>query len=165
MAIYTENNLQFDFSNANSARKFDEEYTLSHCMKAVDFIIIDGDTQYFIEVKDLDHPDNPDIHKHGKALSYLKKIKSELVKKYRDTFLYLWAENATVNNITYLILLSCSVLDEAELGAFDRDLKIELPVSNPWDKNWRRKIAQNCQVLSFEAWNKHLSQFPVSKIS
>lgn len=58
MREFTEGNLRITFPRTVNARKFDEPAThgLSNCMKAVDFIVEDGDQISFIEIKDPDHP-------------------------------------------------------------------------------------------------------------
>ena len=49
----TEGKLEFVFEGAVSARKFDgHDHGLSHCMKAVDFIVEFQDQYLFVEVKD-----------------------------------------------------------------------------------------------------------------
>ena len=52
MTLLREGDLEVEFVDANNGRKFDEEYGLSHCMKAVDFIVEFEDRYLFIEFKD-----------------------------------------------------------------------------------------------------------------
>ena len=47
MTLMTEGDLQVEFDDASNGRKFDNEYGLSHCMKAVDFIV-EFDDRYLI---------------------------------------------------------------------------------------------------------------------
>jgi hypothetical protein len=91
--ILQEGNLQFDFNGVVNAFKFDEKerskdtfHGLSHCMKAVDFIVETEDYYHFIEVKD--YTDASDGYPDKNCYNAL--IKS-LTLKFRDTFLYRWA--------------------------------------------------------------------------
>ena len=91
--ILQEGALRFDFSGALEAFKFDEQdktsptcHGLSHCMKAVDFVVEYADHYLFVEVKDPQRPNYYDSEQDESAL-----VKS-LVTKFRDTFLYRWAE-------------------------------------------------------------------------
>ena len=57
---FTEGELQITVTDAVSARKFDgDSHRLSHCMKAVDFIVELPDCYLFIEFKDLRTPQPP----------------------------------------------------------------------------------------------------------
>ena len=58
MTTLTEGNLQIIFPRGATARKFDDKssHGLSHCMKAVDFIVELTDRVLFIEIKDPQHP-------------------------------------------------------------------------------------------------------------
>ena len=54
MTVLREGDLQITINDAIEARKFDDEasHGLSHCMKAVDFVVELPDRYLFIEVKD-----------------------------------------------------------------------------------------------------------------
>lgn len=58
MIPIAEKDLQIDLPDGTPWRKFDDEsnHGLSHCMKAVDFIIELDDRLLFIEFKDPEHP-------------------------------------------------------------------------------------------------------------
>ncbi|MGC8733127.1 MAG: hypothetical protein ACP5RC_12855, partial [Halothiobacillaceae bacterium] len=58
MTVLAEGDLQITLPAGVVGRKFDDEasHGLSHCMKAVDFIIELEDRTYFVEFKD---PENP----------------------------------------------------------------------------------------------------------
>ena len=61
MTILTEDNLQITFPDDANVMKFDDDksHGLSHCMKAVDFIVELEDRVSFIEIKDFEHPRAP----------------------------------------------------------------------------------------------------------
>ena len=57
MTVLAEGNLQITINNAANARKFDGPgHGLSHCMKAVDFVVEFPDHYLFIEIKDPQDP-------------------------------------------------------------------------------------------------------------
>ncbi len=112
MTVLTEGTLQLTISGAVDARKFDDaRHGLSHCMKAVDFVVELRDRYLFIEFKD---PQDP------KALTkdrdkFIKNFQSgqldeDLKYKYRDSFLYEWAAGRADKPVDYLILIALDSL-------------------------------------------------------
>ena len=86
--------LSIDFTGAKNAFRFDEGnhilpnyHGLSHCMNAVDFIVEYADRYLFVEIKD--PPDQTRYNAEQDAADLI----NNLVTKFRDTFLYRWAEN------------------------------------------------------------------------
>ncbi len=93
MQVLREGNLELSLPDEVQAKKFDDNtHGLSHCMKAVDFIVETPAKIVFIEFKDLDHPDAKLKDKKKFIREFLDGGKDdELVRKYRDTFIYQWA--------------------------------------------------------------------------
>lgn len=158
MTILAEGDLQITLPAAVVGRKFDDETThgLSHCMKAVDFII------------ELQDPENPKSHAGDKA-NFIQKFLSgqldtDLKTKYRDSWLYEWAQGRIKKPITYLVLLGISTLSEADLLARIDALKRQIPVTGPGDQPWKQPFIAECAVLNLAAWNKVLPQFSVNRI-
>jgi len=164
-----ENNLQIIVPKECRIVKFDDKTThgLSHCMKAVDFIIVENDRILFIEFKDPEHP-------NAKATSTQKwmnefssgELFPILSRKYRDSFLYEWA-SGNINNglpIFYLVLLCISDLDDAALSTASEILRRNLPLDHPVHGKWGKKFAKDCFVLNLNAWNKQFPQYPVNRI-
>ena len=72
MTVFTEGSLQITVDSTVNARKFDgASHGLSHCMKAVDFIIDLPDSYLFIEFKD---PQDPAVPAQD-AKDYLENFK------------------------------------------------------------------------------------------
>ena len=95
MCRLTEGELEFVFKGAVSARKFDDDkHGLSHCMKAVDFIVELGGGYLFIEVKD---PQNAPEHEKRKWIQLTSGNLEKFKYKYRDSFLYEWGEGRCKN--------------------------------------------------------------------
>lgn len=166
--IIEENDLQFDFSRAVSAKRFDDEnHGLSQCMKAVDFIIEEPDRIVFIEVKD---PQHPHARPHNVSefiddLTSEKLVNEKLTPKYRDSYLYELAMDNLGKPVYYYVLIALNTLTHAELLVQTEILRRQLPVEGPKDNPWRNNFAFGCVIMNLETWNTHLPQYPVSRIS
>lgn len=150
----------FDFTDAIDAFIFDEKdnakptyHGLSHAMKAVDLIVELEEAYYFIEVKDFNAPNDY----HGR--DHFNHLREVLKYKYRDTFLYRWAENKIEKPIYYLCLLT---LDNALISRMIKEIRIHLPIGRPVGR-WEREIIHGAAVLNEDRWNKRYPQWPVSR--
>ncbi|MHB8252660.1 MAG: hypothetical protein ACYDEV_02955 [Acidiferrobacter sp.] len=168
MTVITEGDLQITLPDDAIARKFDDNksHCLSHCMKAVDFVVDHGDERFFIEFKD---PQNPRSHlrdsKKFKEEFLSGKIDNDLKIKYRDSFLYEWGLEKVSKPIFYLVLIGADWLDDAELLARTEALQRQLPVQGPGGKPWKRNFVEGCAVMNVAAWNRNLPKFPASRLS
>ena len=167
MTVLREGALELTLPHGVQGIKFDDrEHGLSHCMKAVDFVVEEPDRILFIEFKDPDHPRaNTDARE-----AFLQELRTggkddDLVRKYRDSFIYRWAEEADEKPVVYFVLVAASQLDEAMLLARTEELKRKLPVEGPASGAWKRKIVAGCGVFNLETWNKHLPQYPVTRVA
>lgn len=160
--ILQENDLEFNFSTAVNAAKFDDcDHELSHCMKAIDFIVELDEHFLFIEVKDPSHPASHEtnVTKFREKLTN-EELRKELTVKFRDSFVYRWAENCLNKPIHYLILIT---LEEPLLVPFQDSIRTNLPVKGP--QKWAQEIMESCHVLTMDAWNRNYPQWPVRRIS
>lgn len=160
-----EGDLEFDFSGVLSSIKFDgPEHRLSHCMKAVDFILETNDAYYFIEVKDPDHPDANEGNK-TRFVGDLQsgKLIKNLTGKYRDTFIYRWAEESLDKPVHYIILLCLKSLSAAALLPQQESLQRSIPLTG--SGSWKCPIVQSCLILSIDAWNSHFKPWSVARVS
>jgi hypothetical protein len=167
MTVLAEKDLQITLPASVAGRKFDDEtsHGLSHCMKAVDFIVELDDRTYFIEFKD---PENPHAKPKDSA-AFLKKfmsgaIDSDLKTKYRDSWLYEYAEGRAKKPIYYLVLIGASTLSDADLLTRTEALQRQLPVEGPGDRPWKKPFVAGCAVMNLAAWNKVLSHIPASRV-
>ena len=167
MTTLREGNLQITFPQGAQARKFDDgaSHGLSHCMKAVDFIVEEADRVSFIELKDPEHPNA----KEARRNKFIQKFQSgnldeDLKYKYRDTFLYQWAAERVDKPIDYWVIIALDTLTEAELSARTDDLKRKLPLKGPPSGEWKRPIVTDCMVFNIDTWNRHQPRFPLSRI-
>lgn len=168
MTVLVEGDLQITLTPETTGRKFDDPaiHKLSHCMKAVDFIVEMKDRILFIELKDPDHPKAQDRQREESLKKFFGgALDSDLVEKYRDTFLYEWGSGRVDKPIHYLVLIGASSLSAAELLARTDALRRKLPVLGPDGKPWAKPFVAGCSVMNIETWNRKLPRFPVSRLS
>lgn len=160
MAALREGQLEVDVPAAVSALKFDDASThgFSHCMKSVDFIFELHDRWLFVELKDPDGAP-PQFPAAAKFLADLGqgKLDEDFVRKFRDTFLYRWAEGVPDKPVQYLVLVAAAGLTDADLMARTDALKRKLPVGRGRSGRWQREVAQGALVLNLSAWQKHVT--------
>lgn len=156
----TVDGFDFDFMDAIDAFVFDEKdknlptyHGLSHAMKAVDIIVELENDYLFIEVKNFYSPDD---YQSGDCFNHLRNV---LKYKYRDTFLYRWAERKIDKPVRYICLLT---LENALISRMNKEIRIQLPLSRPVER-WERSIVDSCVVLNKERWNHNFPKWPVSR--
>lgn len=160
--ILREGTLQFDFAGAIDAFKFDEQnpalvtfHGLSHCMKAVDFVVEYDDHYLFVEIKD---PRDP--NRYGSEQDKSALIKN-LTTKFRDTFLYRWAENKLDKPVRYQCLVE---LDNAQTLYLMNQLKNQLPTETP-PARWQQPLAHLCAIANLTTWNITFPNIQVSRVA
>ena len=164
-ATLREGELRVDLPSSARGRKFDDQtHRLSHCMKAVDWIIDLPDEIYFVEVKDLDAPGAVG---HSQRERYFDDLKAgrndrDLVTKFRDSFIYRWACGQVDKPIFYLVVIACEDLDGAMLLHRSKALRRQLPSGVP--KVWRHAIAKDVLVFNERTWNEKFADFPMTRI-
>ena len=166
MTTLREGNLQITFPQGAKVRRFDDKasHGLSHCMKAVDFIVEEVNRTSFIEIKDPDHPNARQANRNMFINDFLSGALDEDLKyKYRDTFLYQWASGSIGKPIYYWIIIALEKLTEAELSSRTDDLRRKLPLKGPTGE-WKRPIVADCMVFNITTWKRHQSRFPLSRI-
>lgn len=170
MSMLIEGDLQIALPVAATMRKFDDDkHGLSHCMKAVDFIVEHENQVLFVELKD---PENPSavVERGAASTAYIKRfhsgdIDSDLKTKFRDSWLYEYAQGRVNKPIIYLVLIGASTLSAADLLARTDALKRQIPMLGPNNQPWVKPFVTGCAVMNIAAWNKALPQFPVSRVS
>jgi len=164
-----EDDLQFDFTKALSTKRFDDpaHHGLSHCMKAVDFVVELSDRILFIEAKD---PQNPRARLQATAefveeLQSYSLIKKKLVPKCRDSYLYELSMGRAKKPVYYVVLVALNALTEADLSHQTDLLKKCIPVEGPPKNPWLHRFIQGCVVMNLRTWNQNLPAFPVLRLS
>lgn len=160
--ILEEGTLQFDFSDALTGFKFDEQdkdspnfHGLSHCMKAVDFVVELDDSYLFIEVKDF-----PDSSRFSDDTKFNELVNS-LVTKFRDSFIYRWAEEKTDKPIKYLCLIE---LENPLISRLMTELQRKLPQTTP-NTRWQKPVVVACIIANVKCWNATFSGWQISRMS
>ena len=96
MTVFVEGDLQISIDDALDARRFDGPgHGLSHCMKAVDFVVEFPERFMYIEFTDPDHP-RTQYDNRQKFMEDLtgRVLIEELRQKFRDSFLYVMGDRA-----------------------------------------------------------------------
>ena len=169
MTTLTEGDLRITINDSVlNARKFDDPagHGLSHCMKAVDFVVELVDRYLFIEIKD---PQDPQVPSQG-LNAFVQEFQSGQIDedfkyKYRDSFLYEWASGRANKPIYYMILIGLSTLSNLMLLGRKRALEQKLPIHGPGASAWTRPIASFCGVFNIESWNRNFPDYPVTRLS
>jgi hypothetical protein len=154
MGILQEGELEFSFPAAAVPRRFDgPAHGLSHCMKAVDFVVEFSSFHLFVEVKDPDNTKATAACRAKFAQELLTPVFPRVVtRKYRDSFLYRWAEQQAAKPVQYVVVLELSTLQSAEYLAISHALQQELPITNT-PSSWGRQLAAGAAVLNVAQWN------------
>ena len=167
MTVLTEGNLEITIANELSVRKFDDpaQHRLS-CMAAVDFVVEFADRYLFIEVKD--PQPNPDT-RVSDAIRYHERLRSgeidgELKYKYRDSFLYEWADGRADKPVYFYVLIALDFLRDAGLLNRKQALEAVLPLLGPGSTEWTRPIVNGCGVFNIASWNRTFPDYPVRRL-
>jgi hypothetical protein len=148
---------EIEFSDAKHVLLFDQPdvrqpafHGLSHTMKAVD-LVVEFDTYYlFVEVKDFHDPSQcKDVAPPANLVDSLK-------DKFRDTFLYRWAEGRLDKPVKYVCLLT---LDNALASRVGKELRCQLPHGKPVNR-WQYEVANACVVVNVSRWNENFPKWP-----
>jgi len=152
----------FSFPDAIDLFIFDEKdklkpnyHGLSHALMAIDLLVELEDVYLFIEIKDFFEPEK---YEEKEAFKHLRDV---LKNKYKDTWLYRWAENKINKPIHYLCLLS---LENGLNTRLTKELRIQLPIKSINDR-WEREIATNAIALNLERWNQAFPKWQVTRIN
>ena len=166
MTLLTEGDLQIEFDDANSGRKFDDEYGLSHCMKAVDFIVEFEDRYLFIEFKDPQHP-RATADSRSEFVEDFKRgnLDDDLKYKFRDSFLYEWASGRVDKPVYYFVLIAVEDLNARDSTARTDALRREIPIYGPGSNPWIRPLVSDCATFNLESWNRRFPRYQVRRLS
>ena len=167
MTIFQEDDLEVSFAGAVSARRFDDpNHGLSHCMKAVDFVVELPDRYLYVEFKDPNHPSStPSDREEFMRRFQSGELDEELKIKFRDTFLYEWACGRADKPVYFLVLVALDGQDVRLLGPRTTSLKRNLPVGTAHSATWTRPIAHDASVFNIAHWNSHMQNFQVMRRS
>lgn len=165
--VYYEGKLALHVPKQMKSENFDdvEKHGLSHCLKAVDFVVETSTHILFIEFKDPDHPGAREKDKMKFVNSFRSgALDSDLCQKFRDTWLYKKSENGLPHKpIRYVVLVACSALMAPEYLSRTDYIRTKLPVRGKPGQDWSWFV-EDCVVLSIEKWNEVLEKMPITRI-
>jgi len=163
---------EFDFKDAIDAFVFDEKDKNKPNfhgvpMKAVDLLVELTEAYLLVEIKEYDDVSefqwadtSIDDALSKKRRDTYKWLKNYLKYKYRDSLLFRFAEEKVNKPIHYLCLVN---FDSPLNTILKKDLKQELPIGLV-NKRWKMKLADSCQVLNENDWNRVFPKWQVRKI-
>ncbi len=168
MISLEEGDLRVTLPGPGTVRKFDApaDHGLSHCMKAVDFVVEFERRRLFLEIKDPEHP----RARPADRRAFVGRFKSDqldgdLVQKYRDSFLYEWACDNLKKPIHYWVLVGIDSLSDSDLLSRTDALRNKLP-AGPASERWVRPIVSQCCVFTPGSWNRTLPDgYTVTRVS
>lgn len=164
---------KFTFPDATHAYVFDEKdknslkyHGLSHAMKGVDLIVEFPNEVLFIEVKKFHEPDDYNFKiaenecELKKRKGHLNHLRDVLVHKFRDSWLYRWAEDANGAHNKPIHYLCVLTLDNGLLGIVGKELRQALPhgIAGP---RWQRSLTKACVVLNPQRWSTAFPEWPL----
>ncbi len=132
-------------------------------IKAVDIVADFKDCSVYVELKRFENPSgyNASLAIHDRETTARVKrfveLKESLKYKFRDSYLYRYAEGKTDKPALYVCLIN---FDAALSLTLQKSLEKELPVGKA-SPRWKKALADSCQVVNIDMWNKHFPKWPV----
>ncbi len=171
MTVLIEEELEFDFSAAIRATRFDDEnHKMSHCMKAVDFLVEWDEEFWFVEVKDPSSLKIPNEYRIQNLQKFIHKMRNEtlfaheLGPKLKDTFLYLYLrKRLPEKKLKYIVLIAVESLDSALLVNSMEHLKHYACLMGPDNSHWHKKYVDGVVIYNEKIWNEKLNKCPVNR--
>lgn len=147
----SERDLEFDFSGAQNAIRFDDGIAHARSsVQPVDFIVEHADHFMFIEVKDPDEPGAINVEAFREKLKSGKLVRS-LAGKFRDSFFFRTIQGVEKKPTKYVVLLAMAALDDALLVNKQDELKRSLPISH---EQWPEDCVTSCVVMNVHQWKR-----------
>ncbi len=133
-------------------------------MSAVDFIVDYPTFDLFVEVKDPDDPSAPRerVAKFAAKLSD-NRLLTSLARKYRDSWIYRWAEGHGDKPINYAVLLQLGTLDHAQMIRLAERLGAQLPKHHA--PTWTQGFVGHVAFFNMTEWNRFGHYGHVQRIS
>jgi hypothetical protein len=158
----TEGSITITIPAECTATRFDGEgHGLSHCMKAVDFLIETPNATILLELKD------PDAAPDERRDAWIQRLSSgqidnELKMKFRDTWLYLYGMDRIHKPIYFLVLIGLAGLSSDALASRSEHLQRQLPIQGPVG-DWVNSLLEHCSVHNLDSWNRVFDRFQATR--
>lgn len=147
------------------ARRFDgSEHGMSHCMKAVDFILDTPLARIFLEIKDPDAAESPDTSLQYAERLCAGQIDQDLYYKYRDSWLYVHAKNDIRRAVPnyYFVLLGLATFSTESISGRSLSLQQKVSIQGP-NGPWNKPFVDQVFVFNLESWNRNFPQLIASR--
>ncbi len=188
MTLLREGSLEFDFSAAIKAYKFDDPKIHGmNAMKQVDFIVEWEEEIWMLEIKDPEdvaippqrrasirrkHRRNLQLRNmsatdaHLKSLAiYDEKLLVAYGEKCRDSFLYLYLQNQMQHKpLKFIVLIGMEILNTRVLTTATKWLRQSSALEGPAKKGWARPYLHSVQVVNLLEWRDRYPQVPIRRI-
>lgn len=162
MTQLSERDLEFDFSAAIRAVKFDDGVAHSKSsVQPVDFILEHTDRYTFVEVKDPDEPGAADVEAFRVKLKSGQLIRS-LAGKFRDSMFFRVIQGVERKPVEYIVLLSMEALADADLLTKTDQLKRSLPIEH---SDWPSDCATSCVIMNVRQWKRKFGDESLRRLS
>lgn len=166
MKIVKVDGFEFRFADALEAFVFDEQNNTKPTyhgapMKRVDIIAEFEKYEVYLEVKDYEQTPDNRIDK-----LVVHQLVDNLKYKYRDSYLYRYAEEKVSKPIHYFCMITYvkGRDDRAFYDYIQRSLERDLPVGLASNK-WVKALAESYKVFSLESWNDCFPEWSASRLS
>lgn len=161
MTVLREGELTLTLPDGVHGRQFDDDSRAVSQMHAVDWIVQYPAQTLFVEVKDTL---SRGARSHDARDEFVERFKSgklipNLVRKFRDSFLYEWACEHSVERISYFVVVA-GVERALLLRQSDR-LKGDLPAGPR--TSWQRPLAHRCAIFDIDLWNQQFPALPLAR--
>lgn len=92
----------------------------------------------------------------GYEFDFKNYLRNNLVRKFRDTFLYRYCENKLDKPIFYICLMN---FDDAMLMAFRKELRLQIPEGNKRQGRWEKCLLDKGHLIlvNEDSWNRNLN--------
>lgn len=148
-----------------TVKRFDgNDHGMSHCMKAVDFIVDTPAARIFLEIKDPDAAVSPETPVEYAEKLCVGKLDTALLYKYRDGWLYTYANNIMRKRPHYyFILIGLAGLSTDSISRRSNALQQKTSLEGP-SGPWARPFVDQVFVFNLESWNRNFPQFRAIRI-
>jgi hypothetical protein len=187
VTILIEGSLEFDFSAAIKAYKFDDNTHGVDPMRKVDFVVEWDEEIWLLEVKDPEDTALPSQRrasirrKHRRNLQlknmsatdinlknlsiYNEKLLMAYGEKGRDSFLYLYlCAQMQHKPIRLLVLVGMEQLSIRALQTASKWLSYSCALEGPFRRRWTNAYFVDAQVLNLQSWRINFPRVPIRRL-
>lgn len=169
-----EGEIRFDFSAAENVWNFDESgnHHMSHCMKAVDFIVEWETEVWLVEIKDPLKSTIPSKYKCQRERSFLEELDSgtlfdcKIGPKLKDSFLYMYLEKFLwTKPFKCLVVLCVDFVETAIFLKYTDKLESSICFKKRDGSAWNSKYIESVALFNLDLWNKSFTKCPATRES